>query len=115
MISQLSHLEKQEIAAIKELKQSLKTAFGKELKEIRIFGSKVRGDFDEESDIDIFLVFDRDVDWRFKDVVYELVYEIDLKYDVLFNVIIYSAKELKNPKIKMLPFIRAVQRGGVKV
>jgi len=49
----LNNIEKKVIKAfIKELKEKL----GNEIINIRIFGSKVRGDFEKDSDIDIFIV-----------------------------------------------------------
>jgi len=115
MIKGLAHLTKKEVEAILELKRRLKEKFGKELHEIRIFGSKVRGDFDKESDIDIFVVFDREVDWDFENKVSHIAYDIDLEFGVLFNLIIFSASQLKEPKYKILPFLQNVKKKGVKI
>ncbi len=115
MIKNLNHLTKNEVDAILELKKRLKKNFGKELNEIRIFGSKVRGDFDKESDIDVFVVFDRDVDWDFKNEVSHIAYDIDLEFEVMFNLIIFSTIQLKEPKYKILPFIQNVKKEGVRV
>ncbi|MFQ6031499.1 MAG: nucleotidyltransferase family protein [Candidatus Zixiibacteriota bacterium] len=115
MIKGLNHLTKNEVDAILELKKRLKKNFGKELNEIRIFGSKVRGDFDKESDIDVFVVFDRGVDWDFENKVSRIAYDIDLEFGVLFNLIIFSASQLKEPKYKILPFIQNVKKEGVTI
>jgi predicted nucleotidyltransferase len=115
MIKNLNHLTKSEVDAILELKKRLRENFGKKLREIRIFGSKVRGDFDKESDIDIFVVFDREVDWDFENKVSHIAYDIDLEFGVLFNLIIFSAARLKEPKYKILPFIQNVKKEGVKI
>jgi predicted nucleotidyltransferase len=115
MLSELKHLSEKEIKALQELKKRLKDTFGKELKEIRIFGSKVRGDFDSESDIDIFLVFDRKVDWEFENKVFGLAYELDLEFGVLFNIVIFSSESLREHKYKILPFVKSVKKEGVKI
>ena len=115
MIKDLNHLTKNEVNAILELKRRLKKNFGKELHEIRVFGSKVRGDFDKESDIDVFVVFDREVDWDFQNKVSHIAYDIDLEFEVLFNLIIFSTSQLKEPKYKILPFIQNVKKEGVKI
>lgn len=115
MIKDLTHLTKNEVDAISELKRRLKKDFGEELAEIRLFGSKVRGDFDKESDIDVFVVFDREVDWNFKNKVSCIAYDIDLEFEVLFNLIIFSTTQLKEPKYKILPFIQNVKKEGVKI
>jgi predicted nucleotidyltransferase len=115
MIKSLNYLTQNETLALLELKRRLRENFGKELKEIRIFGSKVRGDFDKDSDIDIFVVFDREVDWDFENKVSHIAYDIDLEFGVLFNLIIFSASQLKEPKYKILPFIQNVKKEGLKI
>lgn len=115
MTKDLKYLNLKELEAIKELKRRLKETYGEKLKEIRLFGSKARGDFDPESDIDIFLLFNSDIDWKFENEVWDLAYEIDLQFGVLFNVIIFSTKQLKDPKMRILPFFRSVKKEGVKV
>jgi len=115
MIKDLNHLNPKELGAIKELKRKLKSTYGEKLKEITLFGSKARGDFDSESDIDIFLIFNYDVDWKFEKEVWELAYEIDLQFGVLFNVIIFSTKQVEDPKMKILPFLKSVRKEGVEV
>jgi predicted nucleotidyltransferase len=115
MIKSLNYLTQNETLALLELKRRLRENFGKELKEIRIFGSKVRGDFDKDSDIDIFVVFDTEVDWDFENKVSHIAYDIDLEFGVLFNLIIFSASQLKEPKYKILPFIQNVKKEGLKI
>lgn len=111
----LKYLTSRESLALHELLENLKSNFRHQLKEIKIFGSKVRGDFDETSDIDVFIVFDRDVDWKFKDQIYALIFDIDLKYDVLISARIYSAQKLAEKRMQALPFIKNVHEQGVRL
>lgn len=115
MISDLKHLAPNELKAIKRLKSLLGKKYGQRIKEIKIFGSKARGDYETDSDIDVFIVFNEDIDWCFEREVSDLVYNIDLEYDVLFNLIIYSKRRLGEKRIESLPFIRNVKREGIRI
>jgi len=107
------YLTPNEKQALEELIQNLREKFGNKLKKIKLFGSKMRGNFDKASDIDLFLVFSNEVDWRFKDLIYEIIFEINLKYDVFISTRIYSSFRLKENKIKTLPFIKNVVENGI--
>ena len=99
------YLTTNEKHALDELIQSLRKKFGNRLMRIKLFGSKMRGDFDNASDIDLFLIFNSKVDWRFKDLVYDIIFEINLKYDVFISTRIYSSTRLKENKIKVFLII----------
>lgn len=58
----LARLEPDERRSVESLRDRLRTELGPRLKDLRIFGSKVRGDDHDESDIDI-LVLIEDLDW----------------------------------------------------
>lgn len=60
-------------AALKQLKPSLVENF--KVKEIGIFGSYARGEYMEESDVDILVEFSEPVGWEFFDLK-ELLAEI---------------------------------------
>lgn len=109
----LRFLKTDEKQALNELIDKLKRRYKNQLLDIKLFGSKVRGDFDAASDIDVFIVFDCDVDWKFKDQIYALIFDIDLKYDVLISARIYSKKKLIEKRMQALPFIQNVQEHGV--
>ena len=52
-ILQLNQIEKQ---ALKEFKNQLIKKFGSNLVILKLFGSKARGDFHKESDIDVLVI-----------------------------------------------------------
>ncbi|MBD3287950.1 nucleotidyltransferase domain-containing protein [candidate division KSB1 bacterium] len=99
--------------ALAELVKILKDKHQHQLCKIKLFGSKIRGNYDEASDIDVFIVFDRRVDWKFKDQIFELIFEINLRYNVFISARIYSKSRLQEERIKTLPFIRNVLQNGV--
>lgn len=108
-----------------ELKQILeqfakqaKTAFGGKLKDVILFGSYVRGDFDAESDIDVVLLLDvphEDETAYHKQIVQILgdLYE-QFGYTTMVSPVVVSASffdEWKND----LPFYKNVMAEGVRI
>ena len=87
-----------EILSITE--NRLKDIFKGSLMNVILYGSYARGDYDNESDIDVVaLVYMDRVELKkyFKDVV-ELSLEIDLKYGVMLSPSVLSYKEYEKYK-----------------
>ena len=112
---ELKHLLAKEQEALNELVQILREKYGDEIETIKLFGSKSRGDSELDSDLDVFIIFARDVDWKFKDEIYDLIFPINLKYDVFISVRIYSKVRLQEKRVQALPFIQNVQKQGIEI
>jgi hypothetical protein len=67
-----------------------------------------------ESDIDILVILDRDVDIKVRESICDIAYELNLKYDVVLDVSIYSRKEWDRYR-EVFPFIINVEKEGVVV
>lgn len=83
--------------AIKEFVNALKSKYRGRIKKIILFGSYARGDYTEESDIDILIVGDVDFDY-----VIDLCTKLLLKYGVVINAIVES-EELFNKNKLVIP------------
>ena len=81
---------------IKELKQVLINKFGKEINDVILFGSQLKGTAHKNSDIDVLIILNSDYNWKKKKEINNLCYEIDLKYDVFIDTQIISLDELQN-------------------
>ena len=104
----LNNIEKKVIKAfIKELKEKL----GNEIINIRIFGSKVRGDFEKDSDIDIFIVVRKKGDIR--DKISDIAAEYFFKYNVPLAPVVYSLLEYEKNKELGSFFFEQVEKEGV--
>lgn len=54
-----------------------------------LFGSKARGDFEADSDLDLLIVLD-EADWNSRDRVHLLAARVSLEHDVLINTHLLS-------------------------
>lgn len=82
--------------------------------DIRIFGSKVRGDFDRESDMDILLVIDSD-DWHIQDEINKIVADVNMEFDCNISSVIYTRREHERNKYFRTLFIQEIEKEGVSL
>jgi len=106
----MSSLTSNERDAIRKLKDVLTRDFG--LVEMKLIGSKARGDSDPESDIDLVVVL-RGYDWKTQMDVYGVCFEIGLEHDVLLSPVIYSIPEFNSDLTRITPFYQSIQREAV--
>jgi predicted nucleotidyltransferase len=59
----------------------------------------------------VLIVLNKDYDGKDENVILDLCYEIDLKYDILLDVHILSTKELTSPRGKQPVFSNAIKSG----
>jgi len=93
-----------------------KLLFGKKLYEIKLFGSYARGDFHDESDIDIMIILDVDDEGMNMslDNVCKIASEIDLRFNVSILPILMRKHEYDRLK-KSYGLCKNVENEGVCV
>lgn len=111
-LKKLSVLSPDEKLAVIEFAKLLRDRFGSIIKEIILFGSKVRGEGEKDSDIDILVVL-TNLSWDIKKSISELAAQENLKHNVLISTIRYHAATWENPIIKASPFSRSVRKEGI--
>jgi predicted nucleotidyltransferase len=111
-IEKLSFLTQEERTAVMEFAELIRKRFGSMIKEIILFGSKVRGKSEKESDIDILLVLSS-LSWEIKKSISEQAAEENMKHNVLISTVRYDASTWDDPVIKASPFAKTVRREGV--
>ncbi len=77
-------LSAQEKTILKQFKTSLKETLGGQLVELKLFGSKARGDDRSDSDIDVLVIVATD-DWHIRDKVYDVATDMLLQADVCIS------------------------------
>ncbi len=70
----------------------VREAFGGRVEEVVIFGSRARGDWREESDLDVLVVLDRVKPWDW-DIAGRLSAELTLDLGVSVMIVLHSVKD----------------------
>ncbi len=92
--------------------KKVKKLMGGQLLELKLFGSKARGDFDDESDIDILVVVDSD-DWKLRDKICAIAADADIEYGCNISPVVYTKKEHEKNKYFRTLFIQEIEREGI--
>ena len=100
------------LTLLHELKHLLQEHFHHVIQDVILFGSQARGTAHENSDYDVLIVVNGDYDWRMRDEITDIVYDLELKYDILFDKSLISTDELHNSLRGAQPiFTHAIQHG----
>lgn len=108
----LKHLNARERAALAEFIRWLHERYEDEVVLVKLFGSKVRGDFDEESDVDLLMVVEHRDDRLWDDVV-AIETDLMLKYSIIISSLIMGHENYEWHRRHRAPLYRNVEREGV--
>ena len=106
-------LVKREYEAIEEVIHVLKNRFSVE--KVILFGSKARRDYDEYSDIDLLLITSHPIHWKEEKASVEALFDIGMKYDVLFSPLFASADEWNGGIFTEFPIYDEIIKDGAIV
>ena len=104
-------LRSNEREAIREASRMLKEKFP--VKEIVLFGSKARGDSDEESDIDLFLVTKHSIHWRERQAIIHALFDMGMKHDVIFSILDTTEGDFGKGIFSAFPIYKEIIKEGV--
>jgi predicted nucleotidyltransferase len=96
---------------LNDLKNHLILNYGKSIRDVILFGSRARGESKKYSDYDIVIVLDKEYTGKDENLILDLCYDIDLKYDILLDVHLISEKELDTIRGRQPIFINALKSG----
>ncbi len=99
---------------IAEIVAFSKDLFGDKFKNVILYGSYARGDYDEESDIDIMIMVDMDREElvKYRRKINDFCADLDLEYNVLLASKLQSQPFFDEWKTT-LPFYQNVIKDGV--
>lgn len=88
--------------------------FGNKLQSVILYGSYARGDYDEESDIDVMIIADikQDDISKMRKTLSNYIFEQNLKYDIVLSVILQDKLTFDKWK-NDYPFFQNVLREGI--
>jgi len=81
----------------------------------KLFGSKIRGTSDEESDIDILILLPFEVTEEIRRDIIHKIFEINLEFDTNISGLIMSEKEWHSDVFSCLPIHEEVEKEGVEL
>ncbi len=97
-----------------EFTQQVQKVLGKSLKKVILYGSYARGDYRENSDIDIMVLttLTDEVIRQIKTTIYDVAFDFQMEYGVDISVVIKNEEHF-NYWLGALPFYDNVQKEGV--
>ena len=86
------------------------------LDSVILYGSYARGDYDEESDIDMMILAEVPVSecWQYTQTIADKMTDMELLYDIIISVHVVSSPVFKQ-YMNDLPFYRNVDREGIRI
>lgn len=97
---------------LKELKEILQGLLGDRMLRITLFGSRARGDYSNDSDIDVAIIV-RGLTRELKNKILDRVAEIELKYLTPLSTFVLSEDEFNHLRKKERRIALDIEREGV--
>ncbi len=110
----LGHLTEQEKRALAEYLRRLKEEYGDMVVRVVLYGSKVRGDYGQESDLDLLVVMNSD-DPHLLEAVGQLSFPLKLDYGVALSELIVGASRYDWMRRHEEPLFRNIRDEGVEL
>jgi len=79
-----------------------------------LFGSKAKNSADKFSDIDVLVILKK-VTTKIEEKIFEIGFEVGLKQDVVFGIVIEEKKFLNSSLAKTMPFYKNVYTEGIEI
>jgi predicted nucleotidyltransferase len=112
MVMSTPQLTPRDRAALDEFCRRTRAALGANLLELRLFGSKARGDAVTDSDLDVLLVVEQDRAAA-EDRVLDVAFDVNLAHDVYISPRVVSHAVMVDPVWRLTALLRAIERESV--
>jgi predicted nucleotidyltransferase len=110
----LDNLSRNEKKVVESFVEELRNRLGNEIIKIVLFGSKIRGDFSKESDIDIFILV-REKTSDIRDKVGDLTEDYIFDNDIPLSPVLYDLFEYQKNKELGSFFFENVEKEGISL
>jgi predicted nucleotidyltransferase len=105
-------VSERDLKIARELKRRLSEVTS--LLDLRVFGSRAKGDADEYSDMDVFLKVER-IDRKTRQKIEEVIWEISFHNLVVISPLIFTRHEIENTPLRSSPIVRSISEEGIQV
>lgn len=113
-MSGIGKLKKRDRKAVELFVANVRVFLGDKLYALTIYGSKVRGDDNDDSDIDLLVVVDG-LTWKIESKIMDIAYDIELEYDVLLSTHIIDKSLFQNKLWEHTVFAKNIKREGISI
>ncbi len=100
------------LEALKKLKEELLVLLGDGLAGMFLFGSRARGDYQEDSDIDVAILV-RGMSPQLKEKILEKVAEFELAHDIVVSALVISEKDFNQLKRRERRIALDIEQEGI--
>ncbi len=99
-----------------EYRKAIVQILGNDLRKIILYGSYARGDFNQDSDMDIMILADMPPEEisSYADKIYDVTYDFEMKYEMEINPSVQSMQTYEKWK-NVYPFFMNIEKDGVSV
>lgn len=97
---------------LRELKRSLESFLGDQLVSMVLFGSMARGDYNDESDMDVAVIV-HGLTPKLKGQILDEVAELELEHHIPLSVLVFSEEEFNHLKKRERRIALDIEREGV--
>ncbi len=97
-----------------ELKESITEKIQSEPYKVIVYGSFTRNEENRNSDLDVILIFNKPFGRETKDIVYEIITDLNLKYEIWIDVSFLSLGDMNTIKGKQ-PYVQNALHEGIEI
>ncbi len=113
-IETLPYLTDEEKKILLDLGSRIRVFLGDRLVRMVLFGSKARGDFQKDSDIDVAIIV-KDLDRKLQDEIYTIVAKVEYKYLRSIASIAFSEEHFNDLLERERRIARDIQDEGIPI
>ncbi len=109
-------MDERDRALILEFKKRLSLDIEKHLKRIIVFGSRVRGEAAEDSDLDVIALVDKktpEIEKKLEDIVYQVMWDHD--FEPIISLKVFAESQFNSALTKGFSFYRHIEQEGISV
>ncbi|MCK4905872.1 nucleotidyltransferase domain-containing protein [bacterium] len=108
------YLNQKEKLGLDKFSQGLRELLGNNLISLILFGSKIKGNYTQDSDIDLLVVV-KEKTPQIRHQIHNILFNIDPYYELKISALLYSELEYKKNEELESPFIENLKKEGAKL
>jgi predicted nucleotidyltransferase len=110
----MPYLSEKEMKVVRAFCADVRKALGDNVVSITLFGSRARGEGNEESDIDLYVLLKK-YDMDILEVICDILVDYQLEYDMRLAPLPFSVDEYEANKAMGSPFLRELEADGIRI